>query len=83
MKILRLTSAPDPASACLPARPLLLQVLVLVSPYSWLPAWTPKEKWVGGFREQASRRGGRWVQVALSGRWGPDTHPGGQPVLLR
>ena len=24
-------------------------VLVLVSPHSWLAAWTPKEKWVGGF----------------------------------
>ena len=44
----------------LPARPLLLppQVLVLVSPYSWLPAWTPQEKWVGGFRDQVSRHSG-------------------------
>lgn len=25
-------------------------VLVLVSPYSWLEAWTPKHKWLGGAR---------------------------------
>ena len=25
------------------------QVLVLVSPYSWLPAWTAKDKWLGGY----------------------------------
>ncbi|MEW5305282.1 MAG: hypothetical protein WDW36_007834 [Sanguina aurantia] len=24
-------------------------ILVLVSPHSWLPAWTPKERWVGGY----------------------------------
>lgn len=23
-------------------------VLVLVSPHSWLEAWTPKDKWIGG-----------------------------------
>jgi hypothetical protein len=31
-----------------------LQVLVLVSPYSWLPGWTPRDKWLGGFLDQAS-----------------------------
>jgi hypothetical protein len=54
----QLCAAPCPG---LPARSaLLLQVLVLVSPYSWLPAWTPREKWVGGFRDQASCRSGGW-----------------------
>lgn len=24
-------------------------IAVIVSPHSWLPAWTPKEKWIGGF----------------------------------
>ena len=24
-------------------------VAVIVSPHSWLPAWTPKAKWIGGF----------------------------------
>lgn len=33
--------------------PAWLQVLVLVSPYSWLPAWTAREKWLGGFKDQA------------------------------
>ena len=32
-----------------------LQVLVLVSPYSWLPAWTPKELWLGGFTGKVGR----------------------------
>ena len=27
-------------------------VLVLVSPYSWLEAWTPRDKWLGGFYEE-------------------------------
>lgn len=31
-------------------------VLVLVSPYSWLPGWTPKEKWLGGFYDTVRRR---------------------------
>ena len=22
---------------------------MIVSPHSWLPAWTPKAKWIGGF----------------------------------
>ena len=29
-------------------------VVVLVSPYSWLPGWTPPEKWLGGYKDQAS-----------------------------
>lgn len=35
-------------------------VLVLVSPYSWLAAWTPKDKWMGG---KADKVGGlpRWL----------------------
>lgn len=36
---------------CLP------QVLVLVSPYSWLPAWTPKEQWLGGFTDKVGSGG--------------------------
>ncbi|PRW60369.1 hypothetical protein C2E21_0705 [Chlorella sorokiniana] len=27
-------------------------VLVLVSPYSWLLSWTPKEQWLGGFTDK-------------------------------
>lgn len=29
--------------------PLPVQVLALVSPYSWLPGWTPQDKWLGGY----------------------------------
>ena len=42
---------PDPA-AFLDALPALLKprgVAVLVSPYSWLAAWTPRARWLGGF----------------------------------
>lgn len=31
-------------------------VAVLVSPYSWLAAWTPKAKWIGGFKEKVRGR---------------------------
>lgn len=27
-------------------------VLVLVSPYSWLEAWTPRDKWLGGYYDE-------------------------------
>ena len=50
---------PDPA-AFLAACPRLVRpggVLVLVSPYSWLEAWTPRDKWLGGFREAARGAG--------------------------
>ncbi|KAI3429225.1 hypothetical protein D9Q98_005324 [Chlorella vulgaris] len=30
-------------------------VLVLVSPYSWLPGWTPRDKWLGGFLDQEGK----------------------------
>lgn len=29
-------------------------VVVLVSPYSWLEAWTPKDKWLGGYTDTAT-----------------------------
>ena len=47
---------PDPSKllARLPALVKPGGVLVLVSPYSWLPGWTPKEKWVGGFNGKVS-----------------------------
>jgi hypothetical protein len=28
-------------------------VVVLVSPHSWLPGWTPRSAWVGGFVDEA------------------------------
>ena len=28
-----------------------------MSPYSWLPAWTPKEQWLGGFTDKVGRGG--------------------------
>ena len=51
---------PDPA-AFLAQCPKLVRpggVLVLVSPYSWLEAWTPKDAWLGGYYEDASSDGG-------------------------
>ena len=37
-------------------------VLVLVSPYSWLEAWTPRDKWLGGYYDQVSSSGvGAWA----------------------
>lgn len=41
----------SPLSPLLPPS-LPAQVLVLVSPYSWLPAWTPQDKWLGGYLGQ-------------------------------
>ena len=40
-------------------------VLVLVSPYSWLEAWTPKEKWLGGFGNRENDAKG---ETRVSGR---------------
>ena len=44
---------PDPALflARLPALVKPGGVAIIVSPHSWLPAWTPKSKWVGGFSQ--------------------------------
>ena len=39
-------------------------VVVLVSPYSWLAAWTPHEKWIGGYTDKAS--GGWWWRCWFS-----------------
>lgn len=33
-------------------------VLVLVSPFSWLEAWTPQQKWLGGYYDKV---GWGWV----------------------
>lgn len=30
-------------------------IAVLVSPYSWLPAWTPLHKWLGGYYDATSK----------------------------
>ncbi|EFN59874.1 hypothetical protein CHLNCDRAFT_18766 [Chlorella variabilis] len=40
-------------------------VLVLVSPYSWLPAWTAREKWLGGFKDQARLLPSVWTADSL------------------
>lgn len=47
---------PDPAAFLAQCARLLRPggVLVLVSPYSWLEAWTPKDRWLGGYYESAS-----------------------------
>lgn len=45
---------PDP-SIFLRRLPSLIKpggVLVLVSPYSWLPAWTDQQHWLGGYRDE-------------------------------
>lgn len=45
---------PDP-SVFLRRLPSLIKpggVLVLVSPYSWLPAWTDRQHWLGGYRDE-------------------------------
>ena len=49
---------PDPA-AFLARLPTLVRpggVLALVSPYSWLGAWTPQGKWVGGYYDKVRGR---------------------------
>ena len=51
---------PDPA-AFLRACARLVKpggVLVLTSPYSWIEAWTPREKWLGGFEARESNEEG-------------------------
>ncbi|KAL4427428.1 hypothetical protein ABPG77_000717 [Micractinium sp. CCAP 211/92] len=48
---------PDP-SVFLRRLPSLIKpggVLVLVSPYSWLPAWTDRQHWLGGYRDEAGK----------------------------
>ncbi len=32
-------------------------IAVLVSPYSWLAAWTPRDKWLGGFYDKDDKVG--------------------------
>ncbi len=51
---------PDPA-AFLRACARLVKpggILVLTSPYSWIEAWTPREKWLGGFEARESNEEG-------------------------
>jgi len=46
---------PDPTAFLMRCKEIVRPggVLVLVSPYSWLEEYTPKEKWLGGYRDQA------------------------------
>lgn len=45
---------PDPSRFLARAPSLVKQggVLVLVSPYSWLQAWTPQQSWLGGYYDK-------------------------------
>jgi SAM-dependent methyltransferase len=46
---------PDPL-ACLEALPLILNpggVVVMVTPFSWLDEFTPRDKWLGGFYDDS------------------------------
>eukprot|EP00957_Ditylum_brightwellii_P031612 2397359-Ditylum_brightwellii.AAC.1 len=47
---------PDPM-ACLDALPHVVNkggVVVMVTPFSWLEEFTPRSKWLGGFRDPVS-----------------------------
>lgn len=44
-------------------------VAVLVSPYSWLAAWTPKDKWVGGYYGKVRLRA--WPMSLEPAPYGP------------
>lgn len=55
-------------------------VLVLVSPYSWLEAWTPRDKWLGGYYDDASGGGGGGG-VGVGGGGGGVTPSGSQGNL--
>jgi putative 4-mercaptohistidine N1-methyltranferase len=48
---------PDPRSFLRSLPDLVTQggVAVLVSPYSWLEQWTPKEKWIGGTVDKSGK----------------------------
>lgn len=62
---------PDP-SVFLRRLPSLIKpggVLVLVSPYSWLPAWTDQQRWLGGYRDEVRPPGGSSVAPALQAIW--------------
>jgi len=48
---------PDPLS-CLNAMPKVVNkggVVVMVTPFSWLEEFTPRSKWLGGFRDPVSQ----------------------------
>lgn len=51
---------PDPM-ACLEALPLLVQpgsVVLILTPFTWLTEFTPRECWLGGYYEKEDRDGG-------------------------
>lgn len=48
---------PNPA-ACIDALPCIVNkggVVVMVTPFSWLPEFTPRSKWLGGFNDPVSK----------------------------
>jgi putative 4-mercaptohistidine N1-methyltranferase len=59
--------------ACLQSLPRLVKPggrLVITSPYTWLPEYTPREKWLGGFlRERRPVRSLDTLQQILSGEF--------------
>eukprot|EP01098_Paradermamoeba_levis_P005138 TRINITY_DN2182_c0_g1_i1.p1 TRINITY_DN2182_c0_g1~~TRINITY_DN2182_c0_g1_i1.p1 ORF type:complete len:290 (-),score=100.37 TRINITY_DN2182_c0_g1_i1:114-938(-) len=42
-------------------------VLVIVSPYTWLEQFTPKEKWLGGYKRTVKKDNGEEVEEEVSG----------------
>eukprot|EP00199_Chlamydomonas_sp_CCMP681_P002508 CAMPEP_0119106282 /NCGR_PEP_ID=MMETSP1180-20130426/4020_1 /TAXON_ID=3052 ORGANISM="Chlamydomonas cf sp, Strain CCMP681" /NCGR_SAMPLE_ID=MMETSP1180 /ASSEMBLY_ACC=CAM_ASM_000741 /LENGTH=332 /DNA_ID=CAMNT_0007091583 /DNA_START=16 /DNA_END=1014 /DNA_ORIENTATION=- len=60
-------------------------VVVLVSPYSWLAAWTPKKKWFGGHEAQDGTplRSADAVAKLMLGREFELLHQEDMPFLIR
>ena len=57
--------------------------LVIASPYTWLPEFTPKEKWLGGFERNGERRSTRQALQALLEPHFELLRSSDQPFLIR
>ena len=59
-------------------------LVVLVSPYSWLPNYTPQDKWLGGFTDAAGadKESFAGLTAALEGDF-KLVHESNMPFLIR
>ena len=79
---------PDPI-ACLDGLQLLVRpggVVVMVTPFSWLTEFTPRSKWLGGYRDSVTGQpihSNEQLQQYMSIRGFEQIHEEEIPVLIR